>query len=74
MTISGAYGRDYKSRAAIEADLAAGKDFTCRGPCGGYINLEDLQSAGIGSVTVRYRADRSVCVVKVPALGSGGDE
>jgi hypothetical protein len=66
MTISGAYGRDYKSKAAIEADLAAGKDFFCRGLDSGYVNVEDLRSAGIRSVTVRYSADRKVAIVKVP--------
>ena len=70
MTISGAYGRDYKGRAAIVADWNAGKDFIIRtfGPDDGrYINRQD--AAGMGSVTVRYKSDRSVTVLKLDATG-----
>lgn len=50
-----AYGRDYKSKAALEADLLAGKDFTANGPGGEstYANLQDLQEAGYTQVQVR---------------------
>lgn len=70
MTISGAYGRDYKSKAAIEADLLAGKDFVIRdfGADGGrYVNLPQLQEHGIRTVNVRYKADRNIAVIKIPA-------
>lgn len=66
MTISGAYGRDYKSKAAVEADFAANKDFVVRtvGECG-YTNREDLLRLGVAEVNVRYSADRKICVVRV---------
>jgi hypothetical protein len=62
LTVSGAYGRDYKSKAAIAADWAADLDFIIRtfGPSDGrYINKADAQSAGL-SVMVRYAADRKI--------------
>lgn len=69
LTISGAYGRDYKSKAAIESDLAADKDFVIRtfGPNdGSYVNATQLREMGLATVEVRYKADRSVTVCKVP--------
>ena len=66
LTISGAYGRDYKSRAAIEADFAAGKDFAVRTVGSrGYTNREDLLRLGVAEVNVRYAQDRKICVVRV---------
>lgn len=73
MTISGAYGRDYKSKAAIAADLAADKDFVVRDTFGGggaYTNASDLRAAGHTTVTVRYGADRKVTVCKVPPVAA----
>jgi hypothetical protein len=69
MTLSGAYGRDYKSKKEIETDLLAGKDFQVRSLEGsGYTSMQELLKAGINSVTVRYRADRSVTVIKLNTL------
>ena len=56
-TVRGAYGRQYKSQAAIKADFLAGKDFQLVN-CGRYINLEDCQRGGIPSIVVRYKNDR----------------
>ncbi len=58
-TLTPAYGRDYKSQAAIIADLKAGKDFVfnCFGHAddGRYVNLEQLQpERGSRMVRVRY--------------------
>ncbi len=66
MTISGAYGRDYKSKAAVEADFFADKDFAVRTVGGrGYTNRADLLRLGVSEVNVRYAQDRKVCVVRV---------
>lgn len=68
MTISGAYGADYKSKKEIVDALNAGKDFEVRDLFSGggrYANLQDLVAAGKTSVTVRYKADRSVTVVQI---------
>lgn len=71
LTISGAYGRDYKSKKDIVADLAAGKDFVIRtlGPDDGrYCNLPDLLAQGHKIVNVRYKADRSVAPINLEKL------
>lgn len=68
MTISGAYGRDYKSKAAIEADLLAGKDFQCRGLDSSYTSMPELLKLGVKSVTVRYKQDRSVTIIDLAEL------
>lgn len=51
MTLTPAYGRDYKSKKEIEADLKANKDFILQ-PDGCYINYEQLPS---GFHQVRYK-------------------
>ena len=51
MTLTPAYGRDYKSKKEIEADLKANKDFILQ-PEGQYINYEQLPS---GFHQVRYK-------------------
>jgi hypothetical protein len=45
-----AYGRDYKSAAAVKADWAAGKDFRCA-VTGRYLSVRDEVP---GEVWVRY--------------------
>jgi len=45
-----AYGRDYKSAAAVKADWAAGKDFQCA-TTGRYLSVRDQVP---GQVWVRY--------------------
>lgn len=63
MTLQPAYGRDYKSRAAVLADLKAGKDFLTvgRGPL---INLPQILAEPGGDVNVRYSANRKVAIFK----------
>jgi len=59
MTVSGAYGRDYKSAKDMKADWDANKDFTLRSMEGsGYVNKP--QVPGI-EVMGRYKRDASVC-------------
>ena len=53
-TLVPAYGRDYTSRAAVMADIAAGKDFRIAAS-GRVINLEQLKQLGATSINVRYK-------------------
>lgn len=66
LTLSPAYGRDYKSKAAVLEDLHAGKDFVVH-PAGCYANLADLRREGVREVTVRYQHMTKALIVKVPA-------
>lgn len=72
MTLVPAYGRDYTSKAKLEADLLAGKDFRIcdisHPDNGRYVNLPQLVEAGIKSVTVRYKRLASVTVIDVRKL------
>jgi hypothetical protein len=63
VTVSGAYGRDYKSKKAVMEDWNAYKDFTMRGMRSGYINREDADEGGV-EVTIRYDSDRKLVVIK----------
>ncbi len=61
-----AYGRDYKSKTEVMAAWYTGKNFQ-----GDYqlgfkpVNLEDIPKPC--TVNLRYKGNRSVAVVKVPA-------
>jgi len=65
LTLVPAYGRDYKSKAAVQADLDAGKDFevvwTPVDP-GGYATASDLLEDGHTQVRVRYQRKTKVGV------------
>lgn len=67
LTISGAYGRDYTSKAAATADWNAGKDFVLRGLQSGYINREDWTQYRFNgehpALTIRYAGDRKMTLV-----------
>lgn len=52
-TLTPAYGRDYKSQAAVYDDLNADKDFVCN-PSGQYTNRADLIGMGYTKVWIRY--------------------
>lgn len=57
MTVSGAYGRDYKSLKAAKEDWAANKDFIIRDfgkDDGRYVNRQDYPE---GRVMLRYSRD-----------------
>jgi hypothetical protein len=58
LTAMPAYGRDYKSKAAVLADWDAGKDFKLIG--GPYINKQDCDQ----DISIRYNNLRSVMVIK----------
>ena len=66
VTISGAYGRDYKSKDAVMADWEAGKDFEIRSVmhgAGRYISKRDFDNASLTGVQIRYASDRKVLVI-----------
>ena len=66
MTVSPAYGRDFKSQKEVKAAWAEGKDFIIQDymhpNCGAYINKQDADSDNI-SVMVRY--SKMTKIVKV---------
>lgn len=69
MTLLPAYGRDYRNKASIQADLDGNKDFILSdmtSPWDGKpINRQDLVTEGIRSVRVRYAKLRRVAELKV---------
>jgi hypothetical protein len=64
-----AYGRDYKSKKAIQADLDADKDFVISDMMnrwdGKPANKRSLLAQGYASVQVRYAKMRKVAVLKL---------
>ena len=68
-TLLPAYGRDYKNKAAILADLNNKKDFCISGISYALINKEQLLMERIKSVVVRYKNERSVTSFKLSKDG-----
>jgi hypothetical protein len=68
-TLLPAYGRDYKNKAAILADLNSDKDFLISGISCALINREQLLMERVGSVVVRYKNQRSVTSFKLSKEG-----
>ena len=67
LTVTPAYGRDYKNQRDTLADWHAGKDFVIAsvGPdMGRYINNADAAGSGCPPVMIRYNALRSIVAVK----------
>jgi hypothetical protein len=64
MTLTPAYGRDYKSQKEIQADLDADKDFI-EAMSGSYVNRSQLREIGHTAVNVRYAKLRKVTICKV---------
>lgn len=65
LIVSGAYGRDYKSKAQALAEWNGGLDFTIRTlgyPA--YCNREDVERAGVYRVEIRYDADRRLVIIR----------
>lgn len=72
MTLVPAYGRDYRSRAAAQADFDAGLDFESVGyDGGGYVTKAELVAAGVSQVTIRYRRLRSAFTVTLEGPRGG---
>ncbi len=68
LTLVPAYGRDYKSKKAVLADLLAGKDFLAVGYAGeGYTSRDELIGNG-ADFNVRYQRQTKVAVFKVADL------
>jgi hypothetical protein len=69
ITITPAYGRDYRSKAAAQADLDANKDFILSdlmSPWDGRpINRPQLVEQGHRQVNVRFGKGRKVAVLEV---------
>lgn len=68
LTLTPAYGRDYKSKKAVEADWHAGKDFVINDMShpddGRYTNKEDMTRAGSHShVHIRFNQNRGLHVI-----------
>jgi hypothetical protein len=68
MTLIPAYGRDYKSKKAVEEDWKSGKDFIVADITdryyGRYFNIESAKEAEIDQVNIRYKKLTQVCVLK----------
>jgi hypothetical protein len=69
MTLTPAYGRDYKSVKAVKEDFDAGKDFMINDVSskddGRYANKEDLIQAGVKAVKIRYARLTKVTILKL---------
>lgn len=69
LTLVPAYGRDYKSKKAVQADWDAGKDFLIQDISsphdGRYINKEDAASLKGTTFNIRYKSLTQVAVIKV---------
>lgn len=67
-TLIPAYGRDYKSKAAVLSDWNAGKDFKCA-LSGRHVNKPDamtyLVKQGQTDVTIRYNKLTQVVIIKL---------
>ena len=59
ITVSGAYGRDYRSLKDGQADWAAGKDFVIRTlGCHTYMTKRDVRAGEV--IMLRYAKDRKI--------------
>jgi len=71
LSIKPYFTRDYKSRAALEADLLANKDFTVSdffNPWDGKAcNLADMRAAGVTAVRARYDRLTKQVTITLPA-------
>jgi hypothetical protein len=68
ITLTPAYGRDYRGAAAASADWAAGRDFRI-GTDGPYCSIRDgraLHAQGVRTIRIRYARLRNV--VEIPLV------
>ncbi len=69
MTLTPAYGRDYKGLKDLKQDLLDGKDFYLQSyDRSGYTSLKELKSLGITSVQVRYAKLRKTSMINLEKL------
>lgn len=71
MHVTPAYGRDYKSRKAVEEDLLADKDFIIADVSNRYdgkpINFSQMVEDNIKVVSIRYNKLKKVAVYNITA-------
>ena len=67
LTLTPAYGRDYKNKAAVLKDWEAGKDFEIADPgYHRYCNKADLErDSKVTGVRLRYAGLRKVALIKL---------
>ena len=69
ITISPAYGRDYRSKKEAESAFQENQDFIVEsvmsGYAGSYCNLADLKAGRIKSVEIRYAKKAKVTIVNL---------
>ena len=67
MTLTPAYGRDYKSRKDVQADFDADLDFldNSYGGSGKPINKSQVKELGQKTVNIRFKKLTQVSVIKV---------
>lgn len=69
MTLTPAYGRDYKNKKEVQEAWDGNKDFIITDMSskdnGRYINKSDAIVGGIKSVTIRYKKLTMVTIIKV---------
>lgn len=64
-TLTGAYGKDYKSKKELLADWNAGKDFTLNTYNGqGYVSRREAEEKGATTFQVRWKQNTMVGVIK----------
>lgn len=70
LTVVPAYGRDYKSKAAVNKDFEADKDFLIQDIAtkfdGAYICRREAIDAGYTHINIRYKNLQNVHVIKLP--------
>lgn len=77
ITVTGAYGRDYRDRESAIADWHAGKDFTVERlwpaqRSGTYISIRDVVPFPLCEVRIRYNHKDDVVILSHPVnVGEG---
>ena len=67
LTVSNAYGRDFKSKREILEHYNANKDFQNLNPSvsGAYVNKENAKKHKVGYLNVRYKNLMNIAVIDV---------
>lgn len=66
ITISPAYGRDYRTAAEAIADWRAGRDFSIGGPGGPYCSIRDIPALPqVRTVRIRFAKLRKLVELSV---------
>ena len=67
LTVSNAYGRDFKSKREILEHYNSNKDFQNLNPMvsGAYVNKKDAKRFKVGYLNVRYKNSMNIAVIDV---------